>query len=183
MQAQVRRRTLRTFVRRADRRCGRLPPGRNRRLTAAAKIEDTHACRVEFPILAPALLSVGAVGLINLRHALYSASVAPILLALPRRWKLLLAYLLTDEAYAAAIPHLLEHPKSPTAHWVPFVPIAALTALAVPELLLVAGHVKVVNNPKVWAGLIAIAVAARWRNTLLTIGAGFAALWFLRWLS
>jgi 4-azaleucine resistance transporter AzlC len=69
---------------------------------------------------APALLSIGAVGLINLRHALYSASVAPVLHALPRRWKLLLAYLLTDEAYAAAIPHLLAAPKSPMAHWILF---------------------------------------------------------------
>jgi 4-azaleucine resistance transporter AzlC len=69
---------------------------------------------------APALLSIGAVGLINLRHALYSASVAPMLHALPRRWKLLLAYLLTDEAYAAAIPHLLAAPKSPMAHWILF---------------------------------------------------------------
>ena len=69
---------------------------------------------------APALLSIGAVGLINLRHALYSASVAPILHTLPRRWKLLLAYLLTDEAYAAAIPHLLKNPQSPTAHWILF---------------------------------------------------------------
>ena len=57
---------------------------------------------------APLLLSAGAVGLVNLRHALYSASVAPMLARLPQRWKLLLAYLLTDEAYAAAIPHLLE---------------------------------------------------------------------------
>lgn len=69
---------------------------------------------------APALLSVGAVGLINLRHALYSASVAPVLHALPRRWKVLLAYLLTDEAYAAAIPHLLAAPKAPLAHWILF---------------------------------------------------------------
>mgnify|MGYP000862422295 CR=1 FL=1 len=46
---------------------------------------------------APALLATGAVGLVNLRHALYSASVAPLLAHLPRRWKLLLAYLLTDE--------------------------------------------------------------------------------------
>ena len=69
---------------------------------------------------APALLAVGAVGLINLRHALYSASVAPILHALPRRWKLLLAYLLTDEAYAAAIPHLLAKPRAPLAHWILF---------------------------------------------------------------
>jgi 4-azaleucine resistance transporter AzlC len=69
---------------------------------------------------APALLMVGAVGLINLRHALYSASVAPVLAHLPRRWKLLLAYLLTDEAYAAAIPHLLTSPRSPQAHWILF---------------------------------------------------------------
>ena len=72
---------------------------------------------------APMLLSAGAVGLINLRHALYSASVAPLLAGLPRRWKLLLAYLLTDEAYAAAIPHLLpasgtEPPEA--AHWILF---------------------------------------------------------------
>ncbi|MBI5110152.1 MAG: AzlC family ABC transporter permease [Rhodocyclales bacterium] len=72
---------------------------------------------------APLLLSAGAVGLINLRHALYSASVAPLLAHLPRRWKLLLAYLLTDEAYAAAIPHLLPaagEPPSLMPHWILF---------------------------------------------------------------
>jgi predicted branched-subunit amino acid permease len=40
---------------------------------------------------------------VNLRHALYSASLAPFVQPLPRRWKLLLAYLLTDEAYAVTI--------------------------------------------------------------------------------
>jgi 4-azaleucine resistance transporter AzlC len=73
---------------------------------------------------APLLLSAGAVGLVNLRHALYSASVAPMLARLPQRWKLLLAYLLTDEAYAAAIPHLLEaglsSKTSASAHWILF---------------------------------------------------------------
>ena len=73
---------------------------------------------------APFLLTAGAVGLVNLRHALYSASVAPILAHLPRRWKILLAYLLTDEAYAAAIPHLMAaRPGSPqvvSAHWILF---------------------------------------------------------------
>ncbi len=72
---------------------------------------------------APLLLTAGAVGLVNLRHALYSASVAPILAHLPRRWKILLAYLLTDEAYAAAIPHLLvddNEARSPHAHWILF---------------------------------------------------------------
>jgi len=37
---------------------------------------------------------------VNLRHALYSTSLAPQMKHLPRRWQLLLAYLLTDEAYA-----------------------------------------------------------------------------------
>jgi 4-azaleucine resistance transporter AzlC len=67
---------------------------------------------------APALLMIGAAGLVNLRHALYSASVAPVLEHLPMRWKLLLAYFLTDEAYAAAIPHLLASPRSQFAHWI-----------------------------------------------------------------
>jgi len=69
---------------------------------------------------APALLMIGATGLVNLRHLLYSASVAPMLERLPWRWKLLLSYLLTDEAYAAAIPHLLAAPASPFAHWILF---------------------------------------------------------------
>lgn len=43
--------------------------------------------------------------LLNLRHALYSASLAPYVKHLPRRWKMLLAYVLTDEAYAVTITH------------------------------------------------------------------------------
>jgi branched-subunit amino acid transport protein len=59
----------------------------------------------------------------------------------------------------------------------PFVPIAALTALTAPELLLVQGEIVLgLDNPRLWAGVVAIAVAAVWRNTLLTIGCGFLAL-------
>lgn len=54
----------------------------------------------------PAVVMVASVALVNLRHALYSASVAPALGGLPRRWKAVLAYLLTDEAYAAAVGRL-----------------------------------------------------------------------------
>jgi 4-azaleucine resistance transporter AzlC len=56
-----------------------------------------------FSLGAPGLVMVATVALVNLRHALYSASLAPHLGHLPRRWKAVLAYLLTDEAYAAAI--------------------------------------------------------------------------------
>lgn len=42
-------------------------------------------------------------GLLNLRHVLYSASMAEYVRHLPRRWRLVLAYVLTDEAYAVAV--------------------------------------------------------------------------------
>ena len=42
---------------------------------------------------------------VNLRHMLYSASVAPYVHVLRARWKWALAYLLTDEAYAVTILH------------------------------------------------------------------------------
>jgi 4-azaleucine resistance transporter AzlC len=56
----------------------------------------------------PAVIVIVTAGLVNLRHALYSASMAPYLERLPSRWKVLLAYLLTDEAYAVAILHYQE---------------------------------------------------------------------------
>jgi len=64
----------------------------------------------------------------------------------------------------------------------PFVPIAALTALVAPDLLLVAGQLHLgADNPRLWAGLVAVAVAAWSRNVLATIFAGFAVLWGLQW--
>ncbi len=43
--------------------------------------------------------------IVNLRHLLYSASLSPHVRHLPARWRWLLAYLLTDEAYVVAILH------------------------------------------------------------------------------
>jgi len=45
------------------------------------------------------------IGVVNLRHLLYSASISPYFVDLSRPWKYLLAYFLTDEAYAVAITH------------------------------------------------------------------------------
>lgn len=53
----------------------------------------------------PGLVIVATTFIVNLRHALYSASVAPFVKPLRARWKVLLAYLLTDEAYAVTITH------------------------------------------------------------------------------
>jgi predicted branched-subunit amino acid permease len=53
----------------------------------------------------PTLVILLTIFVVNLRHALYSASVAPYLKSLKPAWKWLLAYLLTDEAYAVTILH------------------------------------------------------------------------------
>ena len=62
-----------------------------------------------------------------------------------------------------------------------FVPIAALTALIWPDLLLESsGHIDLAN-PRLIAGLIAAAVAWHTRNIFFTIGVGMLALWGLQW--
>jgi 4-azaleucine resistance transporter AzlC len=66
---------------------------------------------------APPLVIVLTIGIVNLRHVLYSASVAPYVRHLSMRWKSLLAYLLTDEAYAAVIVHYEKAGITPTGHW------------------------------------------------------------------
>jgi 4-azaleucine resistance transporter AzlC len=57
------------------------------------------------------------IAIVNLRHVLYSASVAPFVRHLPLRWRTILAYLLTDEAYAATILHYEKEGITPTSHW------------------------------------------------------------------
>ena len=55
---------------------------------------------------------------VNLRHLLYSASIAPHVQHLSRRWNWTLAYLLTDEAYVTAILRYNDAEKqSPFQHW------------------------------------------------------------------
>jgi branched chain amino acid efflux pump len=56
-----------------------------------------------FGVGAPAGVIFITAVVVNLRHALYSASIAPYLKCLKPRWKFVLAYLLTDEAYAVTI--------------------------------------------------------------------------------
>ncbi|MEN4010468.1 MAG: AzlC family ABC transporter permease [Chloroflexota bacterium] len=51
----------------------------------------------------PWLVVVATAFIVNLRHALYSASLAPRLRSLSAAWKGLLAYVLVDEAYAIGI--------------------------------------------------------------------------------
>lgn len=54
---------------------------------------------------------------INVRHALYSTSLAPYVKHLPQRWVLPLAFWLTDETYLIVIKHYEEPDPSPYRHY------------------------------------------------------------------
>ncbi|HWL87826.1 MAG TPA: AzlC family ABC transporter permease [Polyangiaceae bacterium] len=62
---------------------------------------------------APLVIALTAM-VLNVRHVLYSASIAPHTAHLPRRWRAPLAYLLTDEAYAVAISRYIGSGEAPT---------------------------------------------------------------------
>lgn len=65
----------------------------------------------------PWFIMVVTAFIVNLRHALYSASVAPYLRSLSPLWKGLLAYVLTDEAYAVTITRYQREGEQRFAHW------------------------------------------------------------------
>ena len=62
-----------------------------------------------------------------------------------------------------------------------FVPVAVLTAIILPELVMTGGSLDIsLTNPRLLAGLLAIFVAWRTKNTVLTIVIGMAAFWILQ---
>jgi 4-azaleucine resistance transporter AzlC len=54
---------------------------------------------------------------VNLRHALYAASLAPHMKTLPQRWLLPLGFWLTDESYLVVIERYGRADPSPFKHW------------------------------------------------------------------
>ncbi|GAB4505811.1 MAG: AzlC family ABC transporter permease [Anaerolineales bacterium] len=65
----------------------------------------------------PGWIIVLTITVVNLRHLLYSASIAPYVRSLPMRWKVWLSYLLTDEAYATTILHYEQEGTPADGHW------------------------------------------------------------------
>ena len=70
-----------------------------------------------FHVSAPGFVIVLTIAVVNLRHMLYSASLAPYVSSLSMRWKVLLSYLLTDEAYAPTIINYEHERLTPYSHW------------------------------------------------------------------
>lgn len=65
----------------------------------------------------PWLVVILTAFIVNIRHMLYSASVAPYTRKLHPLWRWLLAYLLTDEAYAVTISHYQQAGDGMQKHW------------------------------------------------------------------
>ncbi|RJP50316.1 MAG: branched-chain amino acid ABC transporter permease [Anaerolineaceae bacterium] len=65
----------------------------------------------------PGPVIILTIAVVNLRHMLYSASLAPYLKHLSMKWKILLSYLLTDEAYAPSVLNYEGKGITPAGHW------------------------------------------------------------------
>lgn len=66
---------------------------------------------------------------------------------------------------------------------IPYVPPVVFAALAAPGLFLVDGALALQpGNERLFAGLLAFAVARYTENMLVTVGIGMTALWVLLWL-
>ncbi|MDB3891609.1 AzlD domain-containing protein [Alphaproteobacteria bacterium] len=64
-----------------------------------------------------------------------------------------------------------------------FVPIAVLSAIIVPSVLIGdTGSVVFADNPRLPAAIMAVVVALITRSVIFTIAAGLATLWLLKWL-
>ena len=97
----------------------------------------------------PGLLVVLTTFIVNLRHALYAFSLAPYLQERMRGWRWVLAYLLTDEAYAVTILHYRqEETAAGLRHW--FWLGSGLTLWLVWQLSTVAGVVLGAEVPASW---------------------------------
>lgn len=66
---------------------------------------------------APLLVIIATAAVVNLRFMMYSASLGPHFRPLNRRWKAVLAYLITDQAYAICIVRYMKENEGRNLHW------------------------------------------------------------------
>ena len=131
----------------------------------------------------PAIMMILTGFVINLRHALYSASIAPYTRHLSTAWKVVLSYLLTDEAYAVTVMRYRDTDDIAHKHW--FFLGSGLALWACWQLSTAAGIFLGAQVPPAWGfdftlalTFIAIAVPAiKDRPSLLSaLSAGITAL-------
>jgi predicted branched-subunit amino acid permease len=66
---------------------------------------------------APLAVVVAGAGVVSLRFLMYSAALAPHLAHLDRRWRTLLAFLMTDQSFASTVKRYSEPGDTRGRHW------------------------------------------------------------------
>jgi 4-azaleucine resistance transporter AzlC len=96
----------------------------------------------------PAAVIVATILVVNLRHMLYSAALGPHVQRLPLHWKIPLAWLLTDEAFATASLRY-QRDERQNAHW--YFLGTGLTLWAAWQLSTLAGIALGARIPEGWS--------------------------------
>ena len=66
---------------------------------------------------APLLVIIATATIMNLRFMIYATSIGPSLRTLNRKWQVLLAYMMTDQAYALGLMRYMEKGDPRHRHW------------------------------------------------------------------
>ena len=99
-------------------------------------------------VAAPVAVILVTAFFINLRFVMYSASMRTILAGLPFRWRLGLAYILSDNAYALCITRYTQHPEDGNRHW--YFLGAALPIWAAWQVATILGVIAGTSVPAAW---------------------------------
>ena len=70
-----------------------------------------------FSTFTPSFMIVGTIGIVNLRHILYGVSLSSYLKKLSLKWRIILSYLITDEAFAISYKRFSEEKKTKYMHF------------------------------------------------------------------
>ena len=70
-----------------------------------------------FSTFTPSFMIVGTIGMVNLRHILYGVSLSSYLKKLSLKWRIILSYLITDEAFAISYKRFSEEKKTKYMHF------------------------------------------------------------------
>ena len=97
----------------------------------------------------PMLLTVAAATVVSLRLLMYSAALAPHLAHLDRRWRLAMAYLMTDQSFASGVRRFGEPGPRGERHWHFFG--ASMTLWTTWQVAVVAGALAGTGVPSNWS--------------------------------
>jgi len=97
----------------------------------------------------PAVVTLAAALVVSLRFLMYSAALSPHLAHLPRRWRALLAYLMTDQSFAMGVQQYAKPGDRRHRHWHQLG--IGLTLYGAWQASVIAGAVAGAQVPSAWS--------------------------------